>query len=487
MFEAMVMDADDLSMVFANEILPVTVFFSILAVLGAVGNLCVLYAYKYKYPAGNFRTFVICLATTDFVSCLFVFPCEIVGHRIWFSYPKSAAWFCKVKTLVFAMSVMTTSLILLLIAIDRFRKVCHPFESQIKPKTALQLCFLTLCVSFIMNIPIPILFGIQTENITFAGNVIQITSCEKDDAYKETIWMTLWAIVLYYTPVISFMVTTSVLYSLILRKIYSRHFLSTSRYSNQKMKEKYFEELQQSVLDSGVCYPLTKSFDISETDETKTKANNKSTTIGKHETDNVNIENRSNNLRPPTINKENSRNNLNVEHNENNEQPLSINRENSRNNLNIVHDLNALQHTSLSRKLSRNLQTAELHCVDDIHEEDYKSSIGREAGQNTNDERKLIGRNKSFKIEIAKPRVTRKTTIMFVVTIIFNITTLIYFCVLFVVVRREHIFHVVTKDSAGILFLCWRIYFINHVINPVVYGLLDQRFRAAFKISGNRE
>ena len=83
----------------------------------------------------------------------------------------------------------------------------------------------------------------------------------------------------------------------------------------------------------------------------------------------------------------------------------------------------------------------------------------------------------------AKQRIRNKSLIMFVVTLIFNITTLIYFCIFTVVIVREHIFEIVTPKSTGVFFFFWRIYFINHVINPVVYGSLDPRFRQVLKKS----
>ena len=603
------MDAETLSTVFAERILPVTIFFGILAIFGAVGNLCVLYVYTFRYPACNFRTFVIGLAATDFVSCLFVFPCEIVGHRIWFSYPKSAAWFCKLKTLVFAMAVMTTSLMLLLIAVDRYRKVCHPFESQIKPNTALRLCFVTLGVSFLMNLPIPILFGIQTENITYAGEVFEITSCEKDNAFKNTIWMMLWAIIMYYTPVILFMTTTSVLYCLILKKMYSRNFLRTTcvDYVRRKMNVNNFKNTKHDILGNGVCQPLTKHADIVDCDKTKTRNNEKSNEIAIPEIEHIEIEQNIKALQPMAVNSKHSGkcqidgNNIDkktispqtiksakyipivvenssklqmnfktksnqymdgldnghkttdMAHTQNRDHKDSTQKRNSLQPLigdsekcitsqpdtsitdidptglsTIEHTSNACPATVITRdnyedlKLDRLQYKGDLHdrdiisdlierdtiaqvkdshttsqtitqisddskmyqtdktYIDSLNENDIDQGVRSETNRRTRKDNNVMHRNKSMKITISKPRVTRKTTIMFIVTIIFNITTLVYFCVLFLVVRREHIFEIVSTDSAGILFLCWRIYFINHVINPVVYGLLDQRFRAAF-------
>ena len=468
---------------------------------------------------------------------------------------------------------------------------------------------MTLGISFLMNLPIPILFGIQTENITYAGEVFEITSCEKDNAFKNTIWMMLWAIIMYYTPVILFMTTTSVLYCLILKKMYSRNFLRTTcvDYVRRKMNENNVKDTKHDILENGVCQPLTKQADIVECDKTKTRSDEKSNEIAIPEIEHLEIDQKINVLQPMAGNSKHFEK-LQTDGNNiakktigpqtiNSAQYIPIIAENSsklqtdfrtkgnqymdgldnrhkttdmadtqdsdhkhstqkRNSLQplignsekcntpqpdtpithieptghstIEHSSNACPATVITRDISDDLKLNSLPYIGDLHDRDITSDLIKgdtnaqveeahttsqtitqirddskmcqgnktyidslnenaidqgvrsETYRRTRKDNNVMHRNKSMKITISKPRVTRKTTIMFIVTIIFIITTLVYFCVLFLVVRREHIFEIVSTDSAGILFLCWRIYFINHVINPVVYGLLDQRFRAAF-------
>ena len=442
------MDAVRLSKEFADSVLPVTIFIGLLALFGIVGNISVLYIYKYKYPTCIFRTFVICLATADLFSCLFVFPCEIVGHRMWFSYPTSAAWFCKLKTTVFGIAFTTTSLILLLIAVDRYKKVCRPFGSQIKPSDALRLCVICLGIAVLLTVPVPVLFGVQTENITYAGERFEITSCEKDDAFKDTSWMIVYLVCMYFTPVISFMATTSVLYSIILKKMYSRTFLSkpsstTQRNISNKMGEKHDGGKSANVSGMG-----TGTANHSRTDHINYLQEGYIGT-GAH----VDV-----------IKSENT-GDVTTKHEE---APIKSSQVNSR-KIKLLH--------------TNPIKTAT--CTDlQINQGENINVNGTDTDLNEMEERRVIIRDTNS--VTPKQRVTRKTTIMFVVTLIFNITTLIYFSVLFVIVRKQHIFEVATKDSAGLLFLGWRIYFINHVINPVVYGLLDQRFRMALQKSSTR-
>ena len=361
------------------------------------------------------------LAATDFVSCLFVFPCEIVGHRMWFSYPKTAMWFCKFKTSVFAVAVMTTSMILLLISVDRFRKVCRPFGTQISVQNAFTLCVASVIVAMMITSPIPILFGIQNENITYQGQVIEITSCEKDDAYKDTILMPVYLIVLYYLPIAAFMVTTTFLYILILRKIITKRFMRNTSTTHCKQ-----EPIQN---DDDVCSNASKNRNDNETK-----------------------------LDPQTIH-------------ERNQPDIELIEASEHKNTDSDHIISG-----------ENAQTEhkDRALADDNHlvngRTDTETDNDLHTDQLTNSVAQVL---RYRRLSHLKRRITQKTVIMFVVTLIFNVTMLIYFCALFVIVRRKHIFSVVDTGSAAIFFLFWRLYFINHVINPIVYGLLDYRFREA--------
>ena len=417
------MDASNLSEEFANTVLPVTIFFAVLAIFGGLGNIFVLYVYRYKYPPGNFRTFVTSLAATDFVSCLFVFPSEIAGHRMWFSYPRSAVWFCKLKTGLFAVVVMTTSMILLLISIDRFRKVCRPFGSQINVQNAFTLCIASVILAVIMTSPIPILFGIQHENITYQGKTFEITSCEKDDAYKETLWMPIYLILLYYSPMTAFMITTTFLYSMILKKIFSRSFLRSA----------YSTPFKQTIMRSteDICY---------------------------HGCNNRN----DNEIQPD------------IQRNRASKSPHG--------NFVQISEQNGTGRDQVLVKEIAQVETNKTQATDNnVVNEQTENEIENEiqTDQLTTSATGINQAHNYHSLSVSKHRITRKTIMMFVVTLIFNVTMLIYFCALFVIVRRQHIFEVVDTGTAAIFFLCWRVYFINHVINPVVYGLLDYRFREA--------
>ena len=551
----MKMDAEHLSQKFADSLLPVTVFFGILAGFGIISNAYVFYVYKYNYSRCNFRTFVLCLALIDFLSCLLVFPSEMYGHRIWFSYPHSADWFCKVKTLLSGAAVFTSSFVLLLISIDRFRKVCRPLGKQIKVKTALRLCLMIFGIGCIIVIPCPILFGIETTNITYEGEHFKITSCMKDDAHKDSLVLTIYVATVYYSPVVAFMITTMVLYAKLIRAIFFGSFL-TFNVKLANMKSKVSENIVQSSSEPDAGISDTEINHDSDEDNTGNdildKENIELQTIYKHKTvketesndknegkdiDNSKITNGSTTTESDSTkegkkipekqktkingNHQNSDETGKVKHDpktseENNIEESKVcqsidskmkmngaehadeqnvtesysidrkdtsenqnNKENSALGIKVVHSAgNKNSHHKLHNLVLNELKTMHKqsnHTLTNTDTFEWKRTIGNETFKRL-----------KYKRGFRKRNIKTRSLIMFVVTLIFTITTSIYFCTFTVVYRKEHILKVVSPDYAAIFFLCWRIYFVNHVINPFVYGFLDPRFRKAIRRSSQK-
>ena len=75
---------------------------------------------------------------------------------------------------------------------------------------------------------------------------------------------------------------------------------------------------------------------------------------------------------------------------------------------------------------------------------------------------------------------------MFVITLIFSITILIYFCTFAVVYRTGHLLEIVSVRHVCVFVLFLRIYLFNYVINSIVFGFLDPRFRLGIKQSSKK-
>lgn len=76
-------------------------------------------------------------------------------------------------------------------------------------------------------------------------------------------------------------------------------------------------------------------------------------------------------------------------------------------------------------------------------------------------------------------RVQRNTLIMFILTTVFIVTTILYLTLLSFIARSDDILKYMSDKSKAVYFFFFRLYFINHVINPIIYGILDSNFRRA--------
>lgn len=76
-------------------------------------------------------------------------------------------------------------------------------------------------------------------------------------------------------------------------------------------------------------------------------------------------------------------------------------------------------------------------------------------------------------------KIKRKTLIMFILTAIFIFTTILYLTLLNLI--ANDVLQSLSKSQKSAYFFFFRLYFINHVINPILYGLLDPHFRRILK------
>ncbi|KAH3707874.1 uncharacterized protein LOC127857206 [Dreissena polymorpha] len=74
-------------------------------------------------------------------------------------------------------------------------------------------------------------------------------------------------------------------------------------------------------------------------------------------------------------------------------------------------------------------------------------------------------------------RVRRKTLIMLILTIVFIITAILYLTLLALISRSNDILQNMDYQGKAVYFFFFRLVFINHVINPIVYGCLDEQFK----------
>ena len=133
------------------------ILLSIVILVGLVGNIHVLIVYVKKFKHSNYRMYVIWLAMLDLFNCTVVAPLVIAYHVQSVVYPSTE--YCKFfRFVLYVISIASTSS-LIVIAVDRYRKICYPLGWQFTSKHAKLLCSASLALAIFLSWPAPVLYG----------------------------------------------------------------------------------------------------------------------------------------------------------------------------------------------------------------------------------------------------------------------------------------------------------------------------------------
>ena len=381
------------------SVMPVTVFVGVETVFGFFGNMLILYVFLLHYHKCNFKYFVLCLAFVDFTSTLTTMPGEIVTQIFWYVYPVPIV--CKIKSFFNVFTVCGSAFTLLVIAIDRFRKICRPLEWQITPKMALVLCFVQLAVAFVLALPVAFLWGVQFNTVTYNNQTINVTNCEKDEEFRYTDYPIVYTVVTETIMAISMMVMF-VLYIFVCRKLLSNrtkpgHGSRPTAYDNNKLES-------EARLSGGVTSDEDNPAQIHE-DARSARPN-----------------------------------------------------------------ADTLKQIQMEFKTEQNKQIVYPSLT--MNKTPSQSTFLADTPNTTQSSEKPKGKKHA-------KRIRRKTLIMFILTAVFIVTTILYLTLLSFIAKD--ILQNLTNAQKAVYFFFFRLYFINHVINPILYGILDQQFLQILK------
>lgn len=413
------------------SVLPVTIFIGIEAVIGFIGNVLILCVYSKWYTHCNFRYFVLFLAIYDFTSCLTTLPGEIFSQFNWYDY--QYGWICKTKSYFNVFTAWGSAFTLLLLAFDRYRKICKPLEWQVQPTFALKLCFCGICLSSFVAIPITILWGTHSYTYKVHGVSLNVSVCEKSQTYADGIYPFIYILSVYILPMGFMMVAVGLLNIFIARKLFCNMFrhkkdlYRSHAGTNSRIRRNISDSSNESGL-SFVSVGVRKILYFT------------ASVISRQS------------FKPDENQVFSTRNGSSVA-------------------------LNALSVQDLSNERVDN-STAYLSVSSSPNPQSYNR-------QNS------TSSSTSFVMETAVARDTssdggrsrrkRKTLIMLILTSLFITTMTLYIALLSLVAETDNILRKTSNSEKVIFFFFWRIYFINCVINPILYGVMDPRFRTGIK------
>ena len=106
------------------RLIPMIIFLLIIALTGLPGNGLVCYIYRSKYRMSSSRWFIFFLAAVDLILCAVIIPGEIITSVMQYTF--TSGFLCKVTAFFNQWALLSLGLTLVIVSVDRYRKVCKP-------------------------------------------------------------------------------------------------------------------------------------------------------------------------------------------------------------------------------------------------------------------------------------------------------------------------------------------------------------------------
>ena len=159
-------------------LIPMFIFLVLISIIGIPGNGLVCYIYRNKYGGSSSKWFIFFLAAVDLVMCVIIVPCEIATSMFQFTFTNSVL--CKLTVFMNNWALMTLAFILIIVSVDRYRKVCRSLGWQIDYKRAKGLSVASIGAAFIISLPLWWVYG--THKYEHAQYNITVSECSFRDS-----------------------------------------------------------------------------------------------------------------------------------------------------------------------------------------------------------------------------------------------------------------------------------------------------------------
>ncbi|XP_041361200.1 G-protein coupled receptor 84-like [Gigantopelta aegis] len=197
-------------------LIPAITYTVILMVIGVIGNPLAIYIYGFRWEKTTLKYFLLSLAIIDLVNCVITMPTEIAMLRNFYYF--SNAKICKMSRFTTYVMNNASSAIFLVIAVDRYIKICKPYTKPMSVRASKVACCVALFAGVSVSWPAVVMYDridvpIRT-NVT--GAVCGVHPQEHYKPYLLAFFIYLWVAFSLIGVVIS------VLYILIYRAILTR-------------------------------------------------------------------------------------------------------------------------------------------------------------------------------------------------------------------------------------------------------------------------
>ncbi|GAB1609261.1 C3a anaphylatoxin chemotactic receptor-like [Argonauta hians] len=197
--------------------LPAVIYICILMFIGTVGNVIVCYIFCFRMRKTTTNCFILTLGVFDLLCCSIGMPTEFIDLRYPYMFPSGLL--CKMLRFITFLTNGASSLILMVISIDRYRRVCHPLKVQISPKLARKISALMTFLAAVLTWPTLVIYGIRTTPTPVAS--MNGSDCSVADNMKSTIYPSLYYFIILGVILLSFVFMLTC-YTLIWRQVWRR-------------------------------------------------------------------------------------------------------------------------------------------------------------------------------------------------------------------------------------------------------------------------
>lgn len=197
--------------------IPAIIYIGVLMIIGTIGNVIVCYVFGFRMRKTTTNCFIITLGIFDLLCCCIGMPTELLDLRYPYMFPSDLL--CKMLRFITFLTNGASSLILLVISIDRYRRVCRPLKVQISPRLARKISAVTTVIAAVLTWPTLVMFGIRTTPTRFG--FVNGSDCSIADNMKNTLYPSLYYFSILGIILMSF-VFMIICYSLIWRQVWRR-------------------------------------------------------------------------------------------------------------------------------------------------------------------------------------------------------------------------------------------------------------------------
>lgn len=507
--------------------LPLLLVLAILTFVGTIANAHVLFVFGTKIKRSTYRVFVLALGCIDMLGCTISIPFQIIDETHPYTFHNAIP--CKIFRFFDTNLAIAAALMLVVIASERFRKICRPNGKQMTEKRAIRSIIAVIIGSSVATSPALLIYGRHT--VVIEPENMNGTECSWSDVVSDSYYgYVYYAVELFI--VMSCMVSITVLYSLVGRALRAHHERMQStkivkfHYGKSKKSSSSFRKPKDSTTeqefpnresvesmrtdrDSGVDSSGPASSDSQESNEIEIQFRDSSKDTEMSEEDNVfTITNTStdknddhkegtsstcqlcegddSSRKSSSISRFFAR----VSHLPETLKGLLLNKRGTSEGAGVIPDIVV---TDCSDNVIKIISTSKGRSKIDVlkqqPENETDLSVGREDSKRT-DKHSLYTATKRLKKPLKKMfrkrkkskeadtlRERRITKLLFFITLTFIVTYYPYIIVLIVYAVRPEFKDSLSEVGRVFYLMAVRLYLINNVMNAFFYGFFDLEFR----------